>query len=78
VFIYVQILQLHEHIVELATQKFSSNVVEQMLGVVGEDKATSILKNITFSNNIQRLTNSVYGNFVVKKVFFNGLTYTVP
>ncbi|XP_053993525.1 uncharacterized protein LOC128884273 isoform X2 [Hylaeus volcanicus] len=68
-FCFSIISQLHEHIVELASQKFSSNVVEQMLGVVGEDKTTMILKNMTSSNNIQLLTNSVYGNFVVKKAF---------
>lgn len=63
------IRQISDHVVELATQKFSSNVVEQVLAVLQPTEVGAILERMTANEHLCRLVNSSYGNFVVRKAF---------
>ena len=58
--------QLQGHIVELSSQKYSSNVIEKCLKCASDKQRQDLLLEIASSNNLPRLLNHQYGNYVVQ------------
>jgi len=62
---------LKSHLVQLSCQKFSSNVIEQLLRIAPDEVQQRILEELTNPEQAQALQSSVYGHFIAKQLLQN-------
>jgi len=61
-------LNLHENVLQLSMQKFSSNVIEKCLDRAGDEVLTLYAKSLSDPETIKSLVKSNYGFYVIQKL----------
>ncbi|XP_020575654.1 putative pumilio homolog 8, chloroplastic isoform X2 [Phalaenopsis equestris] len=62
--------QFKGNYVELSMQKFSSNVVEKCLKVLGEDERAKIIAELLHKETFEQLLQDPYANYVIQSALF--------
>lgn len=57
--------------VQLSIQKFSSNVVEKCLKILGEDDRATIILELISVSHFEQLLQDPYANYVIKSALLN-------
>jgi len=58
---------IHQNIISLSMQKYSSNVVEKSIEISDANLRSKILKDLFTNNKITSLVKNKFGNFVIQK-----------
>ena len=65
------IQEIYDKIIDLSTQKFSSNIISKAFVIFDNFHKNELIKILLFSSNILILIKNKYGNFVINKAIKN-------